>query len=586
MNWVEHICRRVTPNLGGVLTVCQDDDLLLDEAVVRAGLVERGVELTVWDGQSASVLHPNTVGADDRPMMVVRGIAPLHAIHGLWPTSRSDITLHASDIWPRLDREVTLAVPLKQREALLAVALGLATPMSRRDSALVVARALYGVDAARLLSGGWWPTLLMLWLRDAVVPQVVAEEVVQAASRNLPVTPSEAVDALTDDSVRAALLVGAAKARKVVLRPEVADPLLRLMRGAAKAASPPAPPVTSVANWQEVGAPGALEAETMLGWAESTSRGALTASEDAQFRAAFEPWFMNNHSRLLHSPIRNVLPIHSVVPRLDQEAGDRSLLLIVLDAMGLVPWHAVLAAWKGAGACFDADTRVGIAAAPTITSVSRLSLLAGAMQPAGFAKSAKAQAERVVWAARFEERDIGGRCQVINVRNGWRQTLSDRLAQGVPRLAVVDVSWDHMMHEADPNEGTIAYHAQRWSRGGAATAIREIIEEALAADHRVFVTADHGCTAAVGNGRVRTGDLVEEGSKRMQLFKNASSAKAYSASGYLWQPETCPVGLTSLFARPDESFDLKGVRSFCHGGLSPAEILVPVAELRKSSGLR
>jgi hypothetical protein len=40
--------------------------------------------------------------------------------------------------------------------------------------------------------------------------------------------------------------------------------------------------------------------------------------------------------------------------------------------------------------------------------------------------------------------------------------------------------------------------------------------------------------------------------------------------------------LTALFARPHESFDLNGVSSFSHGGLSPAEVLVPVAELRKS----
>ncbi len=581
MHWVDRVCRRVTPNLGGVLTVCQDDDRLLDDAVVRDALVERGVAVTVWDGQSASVPKPTAVGPDDRPLLVVRGIMPLHAVHGLWPTSRSDITVHASDIWPRLDRDVILAVPLGQREALLAVALGVATPMNRRESALVVARALYGVDAARLSSGGWWPTLVLLWLQGTTIPPAIAEEVVQAASKYLPVTTSEAVGALTDEAGRPGLLAQAGKAGKLPLRAEANEPLLKLLKGAATPAPSVVPQVKLMERWQDIGESGAAAAEVMRAWAESAASGTLAASDDAQFQTAFEPWLRTNHARLLHQPVRELLPIHAVVPQLDLESGDRPLLLIVLDAMGLVPWHTVLAAWQRAGAHFDADTRVGIAAAPTITSVSRLSLLAGEMQPAGFAKSVKAKAECDAWAERFAERDFGGRCQAIAIKD--RQILSDRLAQGVPRLALVDVSWDHMMHEADATEGSVAHHAQRWARGTAAMAIREMIEEALDADYRVFVTADHGCTAAIGNGRVRTGDLVEEGSKRVQLFKTADSATAYAGAGYLWQPETCPDGLTALFARPNESFDLKGVASFCHGGLSPAEVLVPVAELRKSS---
>ena len=584
MQWVERVCRKVTPNLGGVLTVCQDDDGLLDDVTVREILAGRGVVLTVWDGQSVTIPRPMTVGPEDRPLLVVRGIMPRHVVHGLWPTSRSDITLHAGDIWPRLDRDVILAVLHDQRESLLTIALGVHTPMNRRDSALLVARALYGVDAARLASDGWWPSLLLLWLQGTTLPAVIAEEVVQAASKHLPVTTSEAVAALTVDGGRAAALAlaGKAAASKLLLRAEAIEPLARLMQIAAT----PSTPVTRIdlmERWQKASESPAAAAEVMRAWAESAAFGTLPAPEDAQFQSAFEAWLMANHTLLLHAPVRELLPVHEVVPQLDREAGDRPMLLIVLDAMGLLPWYAVLAAWGNAGARFDADTRVGLAAAPTITSVSRLSLMAGSMQPAGFAKADRARAEREAWAARFADLDLGGHCQVINVKDAWRQTLSDRLAQGAPRLAVIDVSWDHMMHEADPNEGSVAHLARRWSRGAAATAIREVIEEALDADYRVFVSADHGCTAAVGNGRVRTGDLVEEGSKRVQLFKTADSAAAYASSGYLWRSETCPAELTALFARQNESFDLKGVRCFCHGGLSPAEVLVPVAELRKSS---
>ena len=81
MQWVERVCKKVRPNLGGVLTVCQDDDRLLDDAVVRDALVQRGVAVTVWDGQSASVPKPTAVGPGDRPLLVVRGIMPLHAVH-------------------------------------------------------------------------------------------------------------------------------------------------------------------------------------------------------------------------------------------------------------------------------------------------------------------------------------------------------------------------------------------------------------------------------------------------------------------------------------------------------------------------
>ena len=583
--WIARICRRVRPNIGGLLTVCQDDDHLLDDALVRSTLSVGGVTVSAWDGQATTVPLPAAVGPADRPVLVVPASAPRHILYGLWPTGRADLTLHASDIWPRLDREIVLAVPAERRESLLAVALATSTPLSRRESALLVARSLYGVDTSRLALDGWWSTVLLLWLQGIVLPPVVAEEVVQAVSRHLPLTAADAVVALTADESRPTWLATALKGGPpgLIVRGEAAEPLARLMKRATIESPQPAE-VDLVDSWEAAKESPAALAEVARVWAAGVAAGTLTQVNDTRFQTAFESWLRARSPELLHTPTRDLMPIHAVVAQLDNEVGDRPFLLVVLDAMGLVPWYSLLAAWRNAGARWQVDTRVAVAAAPTITAVSRLSLMAGELQPAGFTASDRAEAERRAWAERFRERDSGGRCCVIAVKDAWRQTVSDRLAQGVPRLALIDVSWDHRTHHADPGEGTISHHATRWAGTAAATAVRGVIQEALEAEYRVFVTADHGFTEATGTGRTYAGDLVEEGSKRVLLFKTAASALAYQNSGFVWQPETSPTHLHALFARAGESFDQRGARSFCHGGLSPGEVLVPVAELRAERG--
>lgn len=579
LHWVERVCNRVTPKLGGLLTVCQDDDGLLESVSVKAALAARGVTLHLWDGQLASAPHPGTVGEQDRPVLVVRGIpSPPHAVRALWSSSRSEVSIHAGDIWPRLDRAVTLAVPVEQREDLLAVTSGAAAPLNRRESALLVARSLYGVDSARLCNGGWGPTLMTLWLQGTVVPAVIAEEVVQVCAAQLPMSTTDALAALIGDATRVSALATCQSAGGLPLRTEAIDPFTRLLKPTVVSRAPP--PVDIMERWESACASPAAAAAVMHVWAAAVADGTLPPASDILFQTAFEPWFVAIHRDLVHTPVRELLPIHEVVPRLDQEAGDLPMLLVVIDAMGLVPWYAALSAWKREGVPFDAATGIAIAAAPTITSVSRLSLMAGELQPAGFGKADKAKAERDAWSARFSERDPGGRCESISAKENWRQRISDRLAQGAARLAVVDVSWDHTMHGAHPEAASLADHAAMWALGDAATALCEVIEEALQSGYRVFVTADHGGTEAVGNGGVRTGDLVEEGSKRVQLFKAAASARAYSPAGTVWIPDTCPEDLTPLFAKPGECFAQKGARYFSHGGLTPQEVLVPVAELR------
>jgi hypothetical protein len=96
----------------------------------------------------------------------------------------------------------------------------------------------------------------------------------------------------------------------------------------------------------------------------------------------------------------------------------------------------------------------------------------------------------------------------------------------------------------------------------------------------VFITADHGQVACVGQERLQAGALVEERSKRVQLFNDKTVVQHYEKPWtYIFKPAGSAPDCFPLFVRDFGSFDSAGVPTVSHGGITIEEALVPVAEV-------
>lgn len=103
----------------------------------------------------------------------------------------------------------------------------------------------------------------------------------------------------------------------------------------------------------------------------------------------------------------------------------------------------------------------------------------------------------------------------------------------------------------------------------------------------VWLTSDHGCTAAQGIGRPKEGVLVEGRGTRIRFYSDpAFLARAQSEfpAALAWTPAGLPNALLTLFAPDGFAFANRGKQIITHGGLSLEEVVVPWVSILPREG--
>lgn len=571
--WARELIAPIVPSFGGIPTFCEDPDGLLENPEVREALRDHGMTLGDWDGSAEALVQWTQVPEDQKPLLVVgtsakRHLADVHLSDYRWETAS------VGGLMPRFYSEVVKSVPTALWDRLLALHDQERYKRPPQETAILIGRALYGADPEYLRHGeGWAALLLRIAVDGEGLPLLIARTLVDTLPAPSFLGSISLLSALTEPApARTALLAAMTVPAFIDAMPQAQSLLLDAIMTPSIDDSQPLPPAANLSvvwTTQSVSAEGILAFG--LQYAEALDQGLASADRLAANRS-FTTWLMRNYNMLQSAPNPAILRLPMLLRQLEAEmlGGANRMLLIVVDSLGLQAWTHVQERWVADGIIKSAHTRAAFAVLPTITLLSRRAIFEEKL-PISFSKEGHSPTlERTLWTNRF---GTDGDYFSAKEANG----LLDALALGKRRLCVVDVSWDKRGHSIDPRTDSVRDAARTWA---GRTPLRNIVQQALAARYRVFVTADHGQVECVGKGRLNVGELPEERSKRVLIFGNAAVCDSFASK---WTTAFRPTGLKPamhpLFADDFQSFDLAGVETVSHGGMSLDEALVPVAEL-------
>lgn len=250
-------------------------------------------------------------------------------------------------------------------------------------------------------------------------------------------------------------------------------------------------------------------------------------------------------------------------------AKHECVLMLVVDGLSLSIFRELsedLArhSWIEAIPASALASRVGIAALPTVTEVSRASLLAGrlAVGPSSFEKTAFAAHPALVGASKATAKPLLFHKGELGDATGLSQAVRDAVGDRDQRAVgvVYNAVDDHL-------SGSNQLHL-RWTLDDLRL-LRPLLHEARAAGRVLVVTADHG-------------HMIDEKTTQC-IGTEADRWRAYA--GPLQAGETLveggrvrtSEGATRVVCAWSEAVRYSSKKNGYHGGISPQEVIVPLS---------
>jgi hypothetical protein len=242
-------------------------------------------------------------------------------------------------------------------------------------------------------------------------------------------------------------------------------------------------------------------------------------------------------------------------------------LLVVFDGMGFPHWSLL----RREARLTVTDASGVLAMAPSLTPVSRQTILAGAL-PLTFPDYLEnTRMEGELWRRFWENEGIPvtavGYYNIEGVASAEVPNFPTERVVGVVVRAI-----DELMHTSELlGEAQFAENVRTWLRHGF---VRELVERGSEGEFEVWFTADHGSLEVVPLGRPMEGLAVDTAGTRVRLYTSSALRDQSKADGDPWDPPGMPAdGPFSLF--PWGRYGLRHDVRVTHGGLSFDEMIVP-----------
>lgn len=270
---------------------------------------------------------------------------------------------------------------------------------------------------------------------------------------------------------------------------------------------------------------------------------------------------------------RRLVPVEGVIEQvLAPVAAAHPTVLLVMDGLSVSIFRELFAriasyGWVEMVPADTAQPLVGVAALPTVTEVSRASLLCGrltlgaaAQERAGFAShpALLAHSRAGMPPRLFHKGDLA---EATNLATDVRAAMAD------PHQRVIGVVYNAV---DDHLSGPDQLH-QRWTLEDLRLLL-PLLREALVARRAVVITADHGHLLEDGTSQVSNG----ADSDRWRRGSDARVPHELAVSG---GRVVTNDGTNNVVCLWSESTRYGGRKNGYHGGLSPQEVTVPLAVL-------
>ena len=246
--------------------------------------------------------------------------------------------------------------------------------------------------------------------------------------------------------------------------------------------------------------------------------------------------------------------------------------VIVMDGMSEFDWRVIRESFGGVAY----EQSAAFAMVPTVTSLSRQSLLAGKF-PRYLDKP---------WTTGREKNEFFSCVTgwgVDKERVAYLRGYDDELPWGCDYVAYVILDVDERVHGQYGGRAGMLKDMELLRDGGK---LVDLVRRLLGAGMDVYITADHGNTPCVGRGRVTgTGVETETKGKRMYVANDLADVSALQDKYELIECPAAflPLGLKYYVCPSGVSFDNPGEHVMSHGGMSIDEVVVPFISIRSES---
>jgi hypothetical protein len=249
--------------------------------------------------------------------------------------------------------------------------------------------------------------------------------------------------------------------------------------------------------------------------------------------------------------------------------GNDKIALIVMDGMSFENFFTIQRMLEHEP--FTYDVQASFSFFPTVTSVARQSIFSGKL-PQEHSKPFSLENEEKQWFAYWREH--GYRDQEIAF---FKEEESEIPIQTKVVGIVVNIC-DDLMHDELQGLSGLQQGVENWAKN---MHLVKLLQKLQDRGFAVYMTADHGNTSAVAEGRfVKPGVLAEPASRRAviyQSFADAIELDKFTTERY--SGTYLPEGYTAYLFDAGTSYGDRGKEYITHGGMTLEEAVVPFVRI-------
>lgn len=293
----------------------------------------------------------------------------------------------------------------------------------------------------------------------------------------------------------------------------------------------------------------------------------------AAIERAFARWIDAKYNVLSGAVDRNrPVLLSKVNDFIRRSAAKRAL--IVMDGMSFENFYTIRRML--AQEPFTYDVQSSFSFFPTVTAVARQSIFSGKL-PVEHEKPFTLENEEKQW---FEYwREAGLRREEI----AFFKSEEPEIPRQAKAVGIIINICDELMHDELQGLPGLQQGIETWTRNGRLAAL---MKKLLANGFSVFMTADHGNTSAIAQGRfAKPGLLAEPASRRAVLYQSYADALELAKFSTLrYSGSYLPKEVTAYLFEPGTCYGDRGKEYITHGGMTLEEAVVPFIRIGEGNG--
>ena len=292
-----------------------------------------------------------------------------------------------------------------------------------------------------------------------------------------------------------------------------------------------------------------------------------------QIEEAFVKWIDAKYSMLSGVVDRKRPVLLSKVNDFIRKGNDK-IALIVMDGMSFENFFTIQRMLEHEP--FTYDVQASFSFFPTVTSVARQSIFSGKL-PQEHSKPFSLENEEKQWFAYWREH--GYRDQEIAF---FKEEKPD-IPMQVKVVGIVINICDDLMHDELQGLSGLQQGVENWAKNMHLVNLLQTLQERGLA---IYMTADHGNTSAVAEGRFqKPGVLAEPASRRAVIYQSYTDAlelDKFTTARY--NGAYLPEGYTAYLFDAGTSYGDRGKEYITHGDMTLEEAVVPFVRIGEYDG--